>query len=178
MKSDEETVREADEELLEHRTQTDEEAGSVVLRVGNDMDEKELTDIVSGSVCLEDEIVMENKREEVNGAAAAKKTLETNDGPSKEDVEIRSLVEERRSTSKGEKQRLKDLSKHISKCIRDKKRAKIQEEIQTNTRRLQRDQEHSRNQICKWKKSTHHQDKNNEKGEVIASRKGIANVFG
>ena len=41
---------------------------------------------------------------------------------------------------------------------------------------FKRDQEHSRNQICK-KKSTHHQDKN-EKGEFITSRKGIANVFG
>ena len=105
------------------------EAGSIVLRVGNDMDEKELTDIVSGSVCLEDEVVMENKREEVNGAAAAKNTLETNDGATKEDVEIRRLIGER-STSKGKKQRLKDLSNQILKCVGDKKKAKRQEEIQ------------------------------------------------
>ena len=45
MKSDVETVREADEEHLGHRTQANEEAGSIVLHVGNDMDEKEKTDI-------------------------------------------------------------------------------------------------------------------------------------
>ena len=43
VKSDEETVREADEEFPEHCTQTNEEAGSIVLHVGNDMDEKEQT---------------------------------------------------------------------------------------------------------------------------------------
>ena len=139
MKSDEETVREADEELPEHRTQTDEEAGSIVLRVGNDMDEKELTDIVSGSVCLEDEVVMENKREEVNGAAAAKKTLETNDGATKEDVEIRRLIWER-STSEGKKQRLKDLSNQIFKCVGGQKKSKKTRRDSKNTRKIQRDQ--------------------------------------
>ena len=73
MKSAEETVREAD---AEHRTETDEEAGSIVLHVGNDMVEKEQTDIVSGAVCHEDEIVMEYKREEAKRSSrAAKKTL-------------------------------------------------------------------------------------------------------
>ena len=90
----------------------------------------EQTDIVIEAVCPE-EMEIENKREEVNGAAtAAKKTLETNDGVSKEDVEIRRLIEERRSTAKGEKQRLKVLSKQIRKCSRDKKRIKRQDKIQ------------------------------------------------
>ena len=119
MKSDEETVRETDEELPEHGTQTDEEAGSIVLHVGNDMDDKEQTDTVSGAACHEDEIVMEYNREEANGAAAAKKTLQTNDGASKEDVEIRRLIEERRSTSKGEK-----LSKQTKMHQRQKKEQK------------------------------------------------------
>ena len=51
------------------------------------MDEKEQTDIVSGAVCHEDDVVMEYKREEANEATAAK-TLESNDAISKEDVEI------------------------------------------------------------------------------------------
>ena len=68
-----ETVREADEEQPGHCTQTDEEAGSIVLHVGYDMDEKEKTDIVIGTVCHEEEIVMEYKREEACEAAAAAK---------------------------------------------------------------------------------------------------------
>ena len=36
VESDEETVREADEEHLGHRTQMNDEAGSIVLHVGND----------------------------------------------------------------------------------------------------------------------------------------------
>ena len=45
------TVRKAD--APEHCTQTDEEAGSTVFHVGNDMIEKEMTDSVSGAVCYE-----------------------------------------------------------------------------------------------------------------------------
>ena len=56
--------------------------------------------------------MMEYKWEETNEAAAPKKTLESNDAVS-EDVQIRRLIEERGSTSKGEKQRLKDWSKQI-----------------------------------------------------------------
>ena len=57
-KNNDETVREADEELPEDCTQTNEEAGSIVLHVGYDTDEKEETDIVSGAVCHEEGIVM------------------------------------------------------------------------------------------------------------------------
>ena len=45
-------------------------------------------------------------------------------------MEIRRLIEERRTTPREEKQRLKEVSKQLRKCIRDKKRAKRQEEIQ------------------------------------------------
>ena len=107
--SDEDTARKAGEKLHEHRTQTDEVTGAIATHVGSDMSVTEQTDIVIEAVCLEEEIEIENKREE-NGAAAAKKTLKTNDGVSKEDVEVRRLIEERRSTSKGEKQRLKDFA--------------------------------------------------------------------
>ena len=139
-KNNDVTVREADDEkLLEHCTQTDGEAGPIVFHVGHDMNEKELTDSASGAVCYEEEITMACKREEADEAAAAaaakKKTLESNDAISKEDVDIRRLIEERRSTSKGEKQRLKDLSK---KMHQGQEKSKMTRGDSTNTRRLQK----------------------------------------
>ena len=73
-----ETAEGADEEYLGHRT-ANEEAGSIVLHVGHDMNEKEKND------------------EEADEAAAAKKMLESNEVISKEDMEIRRL------TRRGEK---------------------------------------------------------------------------
>ena len=61
------TVREADEEHTGHRAQANQEAGSIVLHVGNDTDEKEKTAISSEAVCHEGEVAMEHKREETNG---------------------------------------------------------------------------------------------------------------
>ena len=78
---------------------SDEEAGSTVLHVSSDMNEKDKDD------------------EEAGETAAAKETEEI----SKEDVEIRRLIEERRNTPKEEEQRLKEVSKCKKKCIRDKK---------------------------------------------------------
>ena len=57
------------------------------------------------------------KDDEKAGEIAAKETEEV----SKDDVEIRRLIEERRNIPKEEKQRLKEVSKCIRKCIRDKK---------------------------------------------------------
>ena len=59
-----ETVREADEEHLGHRTQAN---GSFVFHAGNDMDEKEKIAISSEAVCHEGKIAMEHKRQETNG---------------------------------------------------------------------------------------------------------------
>ena len=91
------------EELLEHCTRTDEEAGSIKLRVGHDMNEKEKND------------------EEADEAAAAKKSHESHEEISKEDVEIRRLIEERRTTPKEEKQRLKEVGKQKMMHQRQKK---------------------------------------------------------
>ena len=125
------TVRKAnDEELPEHCTQTDEEASSIVFHVGRDMNEKEMTDSVSGAVCHEEEITMAYKLEEATEAAAPKKTLESNDAISKEDEGIRRLIGERRSTFKGEKQRLKDLSKQKRNASGTRREQKKQEEVQ------------------------------------------------
>ena len=139
-KGNDETVKEADEDLLEHFKQTD-EVGPIVSRVRDDMDEKVKTDIVSGTVCHEEETVMEYKQEETNGAAA-KKTLEPNEEILKENVEIRRLIEERRTTHRKEKQRLKEVSKQIKNTSGDKKGAKKLEEIQ---------------RVLVKKKSAHHQ---------------------
>ena len=147
------------------------EAGPIVLHVGNGMDETEQIDTVSGAVCHEEEIVMDYKREE---AAAAKNTLESNGATTKEDVEIRRLIEERRNTSKGEKQRLKDLGKRKNASgttkeqwdkkgfNEDSKTSKFRSILGIRTAR-------KRELITKIK---------NEEGEVFTSRKGIANVFG
>ena len=74
------------------------EAGSIVLQVSNKMSEGK------------------KDGEKVGETTAAKETEEI----SKKDAEIRRLIEERRSTPKEEKQRLKEVSKCIEKCIRDK----------------------------------------------------------
>ena len=89
-----------DEELLAQFTRSDDEAGSIVLHVSCDTNEKEKGD------------------EEADETEAAIETEEI----SRKDVEIRRLIEERRNTPKEEKQRLKEVSKRIKKRIRDKQR--------------------------------------------------------
>ena len=54
------------------------------------------------------------------------KNEKINDG----DDETRKLIEERRSTAKGDRHQLRELSKRIKKCIRDRRRTKRQEKIQ------------------------------------------------
>ena len=71
-----------------------------------------------------------SRKNQNEAAAAAKKILEDNDEVSNEDVETRRLIEERRNTTRGEKQHLKEVSKQIRKCNRDKKRSRSQEKIQ------------------------------------------------
>ena len=110
--------------------------------------------------------------EEEGGTAAARE----NDEISRKDAEIRRLIELRRSTPKEEKQRVKELSKSIKKCIRDKKRVKKQQEIQ----KILEDFKGVSNipGIKSAKKKVLITKIKNERGEIITSRKGIANVFG
>ena len=114
---------------------SDEEAGSIVLHVSSDMNEKEKDD------------------EEAGETAAAKETEEV----SKEDVEIRRLIEERRSTPKEEKRRLKEVKQVHKQCIRDK-RMKRQEEIHRILEDFKGDQNIPGIKIRK-EESAHHQDK-------------------
>ena len=78
----------------------DEEAGSIVFHSSSNASE----------------FKNDNKEAHVTTSAAAKESEEFLD----KDAEILRLIEERRSTPKEEKQRLKDLSKR-KKCIREKK---------------------------------------------------------
>ena len=78
---------------------SDEEAGSIVLHVSSDMIEKEKDDEDAGETEETEEI-------------------------SKEDVEIRRLIEERRSTPKEEKLRLKKVSKCRKMCQRQERNEK------------------------------------------------------
>ena len=109
--------------------------------------------------------------EEAGETTAANETEEI----SKKDVEIRRLTEERRSTPKEEKQRLKEVSKCINLYQREK-RMKRQQDIQ----RILEDFKGVRNipGIKSAKRRVLITKIKNEKGEVITSRKGIANVFG
>ena len=136
------------------------EAGSIVLHVSNNMNEVKKDGEDSGD------------GEEEGGTAAAKETEEI----SRKDAEIRRPIEERRSTPKEEKQRLKELSKCTKKCFRDKKRVKRQKLIQ----RIIEDFKDVSNipGIKSAKKKVLFTKIKNERGEIITSRKGIANVFG
>ena len=129
---------------------SDEEVGSIVLHVSRDMNEKEKED------------------EEAGETAAAKETEEV----SKEDVEIRKLIEERRNTPKEEKERLKEVSKCIKMYQRQMKR---QQDIQ----RILEDLKGVKNitGIKSAKKRVLITKIKNEQGEIITSRTGIANVF-
>ena len=91
------------------------------------------------------------------------------------DDEILRLIEERRSTPKEEKQRLKDLSKRL-KNASQKKRMKRQQDIQ----RILEEFKGVRNipGTKTAKKKVLITKIKNDKGECITSRKGIADVFG
>ena len=104
-------------------------------------------------------------------SAAAKKNEECLD----KDAEILRLIEERRSMPKEEKQRLKDLSKNLKKCIREK-RMKRQQDIE----RILEEFKGVRNipRIKTAKKRVLITKIKNEKGECITSRTGIAYAFG
>ena len=82
----------------------------------------------------------------------------------------------RKCAPKEEKQRLKEVSKCTKKCIRDKKRVKRQQVIQI----ILEDFKGVSNipGIKSAKKKVLITEIKNERGEIITSREGIANVFG
>ena len=114
----------------------------------------------------------DNKEAQVTTSAAAKKNEEFLD----KDAEILTHIEERRSMPKGEKQRLKDLSKSIKKMHQRKKTMKRQQDIE----RILEEFKGIRNipGIKTAKKRVLITKIKNEKGECITFRKGIADAFG
>ena len=95
------SVRITEEHLGEQMIHQVGEAGSIVLQISRSLS------------------VFKNESKEMQEttSAAAKKKDECVD----KDVEILRLIEERRKMPKEERQRLKELSKEIKKCIREKK---------------------------------------------------------
>ena len=71
---------------------------------------------------------------------------------------------------------LKELSKKIKKCIRDRKRTKRKEKIQRILEEVRGIK--SISYVKSGRKRTFIPKVKNDKGETITSRKGIANVFG
>ena len=118
------------------------------------------------------EIKNDNKEAHVTTSAAAKESDEFLD----KDAEILRLIKERRSTPKEKKQRIKDLSKRLKKCVRERKRMKRQQDIQ----RILEEFKGVRNipGIKTAKKKVLITTIKNDKGECITSRKGIADVLG
>ena len=133
---------------------------------------EEAGSIVFQSSSNASEFKNDNKEAQVTTSAAAKESEECLD----KDAEILRLIEERRSTPKEEKQRLKDLSKSLKKCIREKKRMKRQQD----TQRILEEFKGVRNipGIKAAKKRVLITKINNDKGECITSRKGIADALG
>ena len=134
---------------------------------------------------LDDDAEHEEGRlvEEAAEAAAAtakekpkrRDAMSENEKISEKDDEIRSLVEEMRNIAKGEKHKLKELSKRIKKCIRERKRAQREGKIQQNLEEFRGIQ--SISCIKSGRKRKLIPKVQNDKGETITSREGIANVF-
>ena len=99
-----------------------------------------------------------------------------NDESVDKDAEITRLIEERRKLSKEEKRRLKELSKKIKNCIREKKRVKRHHDIERILEEFKGVRTIPR--IKTAKKRVLITKIKNTKGECITSRKGIADTFG
>ena len=112
---------------------------------------------------------------ELRSAAAADETAASEaEGRNEKDERIRALVQERKTIEKDKKDRIREMSKEIKKCIRDNKRCERKEKSKkfwkakgtkniTNIKSVKK-----RILISKVK---------NKKGEAVKTRQGIANVF-
>ena len=91
----------------------------------------------------------------------------------KNDEEILALIRERRGTNKEHRKHIREVSKKIKKCIRDRRKAETH-------KKLLEDLKGTKNipNIKSAKKRTLIPKINNMKGEIITSRKGITDVFG
>ena len=103
-KDEEPPDRNAAENLGARLPHPDEQAGSIAFHSSSNMNE------------------IRNDSNEPRATASAAATV--SEDMSVKDAEILRLVEERRNTPKGEKHKLKDVSKCIKRCIREKKNEK------------------------------------------------------
>ena len=91
------------------------------------------------------------------------------------DERIRALIQERKTTGKHRKDRIREVSKEIKKCIRDNKRMKRQAKIQKILEKVKGTKNIS--SIKSVKKRILILRVKNKEGEVVKSRQGIADVF-
>ena len=96
-------------------------------------------------------------------------------GTEGEDKEILAFIQERKTTAKHEKERNREISKKIKKCIREKKGKKRQGKI----RKILENFKGTRNilNIKSMKKRVLIPKVKNKKGETINTKQEIANVF-
>ena len=112
-------------------------------------------------------------KKEVEAATAAA-TSDKKEAEDK-DEEILALVQERKTVKKEEKERIREVSEKIQTCIREEKRIGKKRKL----KRFQKNSQGTNNisNIKSAKKRILIQKVKNMKGEVITTRKGIANVF-
>ena len=91
------------------------------------------------------------------------------------DERVRALVQERKTTEKHNKDRIREISKEIKKCIRDNKRTKRQEKRQKKSGKVKDTKNIS--SIKSVKKRILIPKVKNKEGEAVKTRQGIANVF-
>ena len=118
------------------------EAGSIVLQSSHESSE------IRGK---------DKSKQETSHNAAMK-----NDESVDKDAEIVRLIEERRKLPKEEKNRLKELSKKIKNCIREKKRVKRHHDIERILEEFQRSTNHSESQNSK-EESPHHENQEHKR---------------
>ena len=91
------------------------------------------------------------------------------------DEKILALIQERKSTAKNEKEKIREICKEIKRCIRDNKRSKRQEKFE----KILEEVKGTRNisSIKSVKKRILIPKVKNKEGEAVKTRQGIANVF-
>ena len=111
-----------------------------------------------------------------NDAAASAGTVASEVQETKgKDEKILALIQERKSTAKNEKEKIKEISKEIKRCIRDNKRSKRREKCE----KILEEVKGTRNisSVTSVKKRILITKVKNKEGEAVKTRQGIANVF-
>ena len=116
-----------------------------------------------------------SKDQAATAAAHTEAPAGTEDRKEEEDEELLALIRERKAIKKEDKERIREVSKKIKKCIRDKKRS---ERLGKSKKILKSSKGQKNANIKSAKRRILIPKIKNMTGEVITSRKGIADVFG